>query len=69
MEDLTAQFRGLARCISTVSYYTTINVWTLLELKAGEKRNVYRILIGKSDGKRPLLRPGRNWEVKNIHLL
>jgi hypothetical protein len=28
----------------------------------GEKRGVYRILVGKSEGKRPLGRQGRRWE-------
>jgi hypothetical protein len=27
----------------------------------GEKRNVYRLLVGKPDGKRPLGRPRRRW--------
>jgi hypothetical protein len=27
----------------------------------GEKRNAYRILVGKSDGKRQLGRPRRRW--------
>jgi hypothetical protein len=30
-----------------------------------EKRNTYRILVGKPDGKRPLRRPMRRW-VDNI---
>jgi hypothetical protein len=28
----------------------------------GEKRNVYSILMGKPEGKRPLGRHGRRWE-------
>jgi hypothetical protein len=27
-----------------------------------EKRNAYRILVGKPEGKRPLGRPRRRWE-------
>jgi hypothetical protein len=33
----------------------------------GEKRNAYRILVGKPEGKRPLGRPRRRW-VNNIKL-
>jgi hypothetical protein len=32
-----------------------------------EKRNVYRLLVGKPEGKRPLGRPGRRW-VDNIRV-
>jgi hypothetical protein len=28
----------------------------------GEKRNVYRVLMGKAEGKRPLERPSCRWE-------
>jgi hypothetical protein len=28
-----------------------------------EKRNAYRILVGKPEGERPLGRPRRRWEV------
>jgi hypothetical protein len=28
----------------------------------GERRGVYRVLVGKHDGKRPLGRPKRRWE-------
>jgi hypothetical protein len=33
----------------------------------GEKRNEYRILVGKPEGKRPLGRPRRMW-VDNIKM-
>jgi hypothetical protein len=29
----------------------------------GEKRNAYRLLVGKPEGKRPLGRPRRRWVV------
>jgi hypothetical protein len=29
---------------------------------SGGKRNAYRILVGKPEGKRPLGRPKRRWE-------
>jgi hypothetical protein len=32
-----------------------------------EKRNVYRLLVGKPEGKRPLGRPRRRW-VGNIKM-
>jgi hypothetical protein len=35
--------------------------------KNGEKRNAYRILVGKPEGKRPLGRPRRRW-VNNIEV-
>jgi hypothetical protein len=28
----------------------------------GEMRNAYRILLGKPEGKKPLVRPRRGWE-------
>ena len=29
----------------------------------GERRNVYRVLVGKSDGNRPLGGPWHRWEI------
>jgi hypothetical protein len=33
----------------------------------GEKRNVYRLLVGKPEGKRPLGKPRRRW-IDNIKM-
>jgi hypothetical protein len=33
----------------------------------GEKRNVYRLWVGKPEGKRPLGRPKRGW-IDNIKM-
>jgi hypothetical protein len=33
----------------------------------GEKRNAYRLLVGKPEGKRPLRRPRHRW-VDNIKM-
>jgi hypothetical protein len=36
----------------------------------GEKRNVYRLLVGKPEGKRPLGRPRRRWiDIIKMNLL
>ena len=31
-------------------------------MRMGERRGVYRVLVEKSEEKRPLGRPGRRWE-------
>jgi hypothetical protein len=31
----------------------------------GERRGVYRVLVGKPEGKRPVGRPRRRWEDNN----
>ena len=31
-------------------------------MKMGERRGVYRVLVGQPEGKRPLDRPRRRWE-------
>jgi hypothetical protein len=33
----------------------------------GEKRNVYKLMVGKPEGKRPLGRPRRRW-IDNIKM-
>jgi hypothetical protein len=41
--------------------------WARHVARMGEKRNAYRILVGKPVGKRPLGRPRRRW-VDNIKM-
>jgi hypothetical protein len=41
--------------------------WTGHVALMREKRTAYRILVGKPDGKRPLVRPRRRW-VDNIKI-
>ena len=36
--------------------------WAGHVARMGEKRGVYRVLVGKPEGKRPLGRPRRRWE-------
>jgi hypothetical protein len=41
--------------------------WAGYVARIGEKRNAYRLLVGKPEGKRPLGRPRRRW-VDNIRM-
>jgi hypothetical protein len=41
--------------------------WARHVARMGEKRNAYRLLVGKPEGKRPLGRPRRRW-VDNIKM-
>jgi hypothetical protein len=41
--------------------------WAGHEARMGERRNAYRILVGKPEGKRPLGRPRCRW-VDNIKM-
>jgi hypothetical protein len=41
--------------------------WAGHVTRTGEKRNEYRLLVGKPEGKRPLGRPRRRW-VDNIRM-
>jgi hypothetical protein len=36
--------------------------WAVMWHVLGERRGVYRVLVGKTEGKRPLMRPRRGWE-------
>jgi hypothetical protein len=35
-------------------------------VRMGEKRNAYRVLVGKPEGERPLGRPRRRWDDNKI---
>jgi hypothetical protein len=39
--------------------------WAGNVARMGPKRNAYRILVGKPEGKRPLRRPRHRWMVNN----
>jgi hypothetical protein len=41
--------------------------WAGHVARMGEKRNAYRLLVGKPEGKRPLGRPRRRW-INNIKM-
>jgi hypothetical protein len=41
--------------------------WEGLVARMGEKRDVYMLLVGKPEGKRPLGRPRRGW-INNIQI-
>jgi hypothetical protein len=41
-----------------------IEIFIVLRARTGEGRGVYRVLVGKPEGKRPLGRPRRRWEDK-----
>jgi len=41
--------------------------WAGFVTRLGEERDMYRVLVGKPEGKRPLRRPRRRWE-DNIKL-
>jgi hypothetical protein len=54
------------------SLYSSLNIvrmiksrrmrWAGHEVLMGEGRGVYRVLVGRPEGKRPLGRPGHSWE-------
>jgi hypothetical protein len=48
-------------------YFLTIYPGNSTEMRMGEERRVCRVLVGKTEGKRPLGRP-RRWWVDNIRM-
>jgi hypothetical protein len=75
-DEVTGEWRKLHNeelhhLYSSPSIINIINLrmmrWTGHVARMGEKRNVYRLLGGKSEGKRSLRRPRRRW-VDNIRM-
>jgi hypothetical protein len=55
-------------CVTLCKF--NVNIWDEMGGSCstnGEKRNAYRLLVGKPEGKRPLGRPRRRW-VGNIRM-
>jgi hypothetical protein len=53
--------------LSIIRIIKSRRMWAGHVARKGEKRNVYRLLAGKPDGKRPLGRPKRRW-INNIKM-
>ena len=47
--------------------FMCVCVYTIYVALMGEERDVYRVLVGKPEGRRPLGRPRRRW-VDNIRV-
>jgi len=75
-EEVTAEWRRLHNEELNDLYSSPIIVrviksrrmrWARHVARMGEERGVYRVLVGKPEGKRPLGRPRRRW-VDNIRM-
>jgi hypothetical protein len=65
--DLIPVLKGLIRCTKCINKYLRVIKsrrmrWEWHVARLGEGRGVYRVLVGKPEGKRPLGRPRRRWE-------
>jgi hypothetical protein len=60
-------FGSRAVCRLGLRYSRSWAGWLRHVARTGKKRNAYRLLVGKPEGKRPLGRPRRMW-VNNIRM-
>jgi len=56
------ELNNLYSSLSIVRVIKSSTRWVRHVARIGEKRGVYRVLVGKPERKRPLGRPGRRWE-------
>jgi hypothetical protein len=65
-DEVTREWRKLHNLYSSPNIIKQIKsrrmMWAGHVARMGEERNVYRVLMGKPEGKRPLGRPRRRWE-------
>jgi hypothetical protein len=70
-DEVTGEWRKLHNKYSSPSIIRIIKLkrmrWAVQVARMREKRNVYRLVVGKPEGKRPLGRPRRRW-VDNIRM-
>jgi hypothetical protein len=60
------EFRDLYSSPSIIRIIKSRRIrWAGHVARMGEKRNTYRLLVGKQEGKRPLGRPRRRWADNN----
>jgi hypothetical protein len=49
-------------CFRATYLCKPLNLLIMLIIRMGEERKVYKVLVGKPEGRRPLGRPRRRWE-------
>ena len=61
-DEITREWRKLNNVELVWVIKSRIMRWAGHVARVGESRGVYRVLVGKPEGKRPLGRPRRRWE-------
>jgi hypothetical protein len=70
-DEVTGEWRKLRKEDLNDLYFSPNIVWVIKSrrmrwavhvARIGERRDVYRVLVGKPEGKRPMGRPRRRWE-------
>jgi hypothetical protein len=56
------RFRAVCSCIIAVDVMSVRMMWAGQLARMGEEMKVYKVLVGKPEGKRPLGRARRRWE-------